>query len=537
MLGPMPPETTSPASPPADRRRWVVLGVMCLSLLLIVMDNTIVNVAIPTLQRELGASTGDLQWVVDSYILVFAGLLLTMGALGDRYGRRGALGIGLAVMGVASVLSAFAGSAGHLVATRALLGVGAALVMPSTLSIITNVFTDPRERGLAIAIWSAMAGAAVAIGPVTGGWLLEHFWWGSVFLVNVPVVVAALVLGRLFVPTSRDPAAPRVDLPGAALSIVGFAALVWAIIEGQHGWTDGEVLGGFAAAAVLLGAFVAWERHTDTPMLDMAFFRNPRFSAGCGALALTFFAMFGSLFLMTQFLQSVLGYTALEAGVRLLPMAGVQLVVAPSTAAVVQRVGTKLVVATGLLLAAGGLLLAGRLTPGASYPEVLLALMVLAAGLAMVMPPTTEAIMGALPREKAGVGSAVNDTARQIGGALGVAVLGSVMSSTYRPRVRDAIAGYPVPADVADAITEQLGAAMGVAARVGGEPGRLLAAAAADGFTDGMGTAFLVGAAALVLTSRAGRSVGSCSGPSSSSASSPPGPATTPRRRWPTPRP
>jgi len=495
----MPPETTSPASPPADRRRWVVLGVMCLSLLLIVMDNTIVNVAIPTLQRELGASTGDLQWVVDSYILVFAGLLLTMGALGDRYGRRGALGIGLAVMGVASVLSAFAGSAGHLVATRALLGVGAALVMPSTLSIITNVFTDPRERGLAIAIWSAMAGAAVAIGPVTGGWLLEHFWWGSVFLVNVPVVVAALVLGRLFVPTSRDLAAPRVDLPGAALSIVGFAALVWAIIEGQHGWTDGEVLGGFAAAAVLLGAFVAWERHTDTPMLDMAFFRNPRFSAGCGALALTFFAMFGSLFLMTQFLQSVLGYTALEAGVRLLPMAGVQLVVAPSTAAVVQRVGTKLVVAMGLLLAAGGLLLAGRLTPGASYPEVLLALMVLAAGLAMVMPPTTEAIMGALPREKAGVGSAVNDTARQIGGALGVAVLGSVMSSTYRPRVRDAIAGYPVPADVADAITEQLGAAMGVAARVGGEPGRLLAAAAADGFTDGMGTAFLVGAAALVL--------------------------------------
>jgi EmrB/QacA subfamily drug resistance transporter len=490
---------TSTLQHPADPRRWVVLGVMCLSLLLIVMDNTIVNVALPTLQRDLDASTGQLQWVVDAYILVFAGLLLTMGALSDRFGRRGALAIGLTVMGSASVLSSFATSADQLIATRALMGIGGALIMPATLSILTNVFTDRRERAQAIAIWSATAGAAVAIGPVTGGWLLEHFWWGSVFLVNVPVVLVAVVLGQLYVPTSRDPAAPRVDLPGALLSIVGLVTLVWAIIEGAHGWTDPLVLGAFALSAVLLGGFVLWERHTPTPMLDIGFFRSARFSAASGALMLTFFAMLGSLFLLTQFLQSVLGYTALETGVRLLPMAAVQMVVAPLSAKLVERVGTKVIVATGLAVAATGLLIASRLTAGAGYPDVLVALVVLAAGLAMVMPPATESIMGSLPPAKAGVGSAVNDTTRQVGAALGVAVLGSVMSSTYRPRIRDAISGVPVPGDVAAAVTDQIGAAMEVADRLGGEPGRLLGDAAAAGFADGMATAFLIGAAALLL--------------------------------------
>jgi EmrB/QacA subfamily drug resistance transporter len=491
-------EQPSRGASPA-RHRWVVLGVMCLSLLLIVMDNTIVNVAIPTLQRDLDASTSQLQWVVDSYILVFAGLLLTMGALGDRFGRRGALAIGLAIMGGASVLSSFADSADQLIGTRAIMGIGAALIMPATLSIITNVFTDRRERAQAIAIWSATAGMAVAIGPVTGGWLLEHFWWGSVFLVNVPVVVVALVLGQLYVPTSRDPAPPPVDVPGALLSIVGLVALVWAIIEGAHGWTDPEVLGAFAVAAVLLSAFVLWERFTPTPMLDVTFFQNPRFSAASGALMLTFFAMLGSLFLLTQFMQAVMGYTALETGVRLLPMAVVQMVVAPSSAKLVERVGTKVIVATGLVIAATGLLLASRLTAGAGYPDVLVALVVLAAGLAMVMPPATESIMGSLPPAKAGVGSAVNDTTREIGAALGVAVLGSVMSSTYRPRVTEAISGVPVPEDAAHAIADQIGAAMSIAARLGGEPGRRLADAASSGFADGMSIAFVIGAAALLL--------------------------------------
>jgi MFS transporter, DHA2 family, multidrug resistance protein len=483
----------------ADTRRWLVLGVMCLSLLLIVMDNTIVNVALPTLQSDLDAGTTELQWVVDAYILVFAGLLLTMGSLGDRFGRRGVLAIGLSVMGIASILSSFADSAEQLIATRALMGVGGAMIMPATLSIITNVFTDRRERAQAIAIWSATAGAAVAIGPVTGGWLLEHFWWGSVFLVNVPVVVLALVLGQLFVPTSRDPAAPPIDVPGALLSIAGLVVLVWAIIEGPGGWTDPEILGGFALAAVLLGTFVLWERRTRFPMLDMSFFRNARFSAASGAIMLTFFAMFGSLFLLTQFLQSILGYTPLEAGIRLLPMAGVMMVVSPLSAKVVERIGSKVVVATGLSVAAVGLIMASRLTAGASYPEVLTALVVLAAGMALVMPPATESIMGSLPLAKAGVGSAVNDTTRQVGGALGVAVLGSVMSSTYGPRVTDAISGFPVSSEQASAIRDQIGAAIRAANEIGGEPGRMLADVASRGFADGMSTAFIIGAAALAL--------------------------------------
>jgi MFS transporter, DHA2 family, multidrug resistance protein len=483
----------------ADTRRWLVLGVMCLSLLLIVMDNTIVNVALPTLQRDLDASTTQLQWVVDAYILVFAGLLLTMGSLGDRFGRRGALAIGLSVMGTASILSSFADSADQLIATRALMGVGGAMIMPATLSIITNVFTDRRERAQAIAIWSATAGAAVAIGPVTGGWLLEHFWWGSVFLVNVPVVVVALVLGQLFVPTSRDPSAPPIDVVGALLSIAGLVVLVWAIIEGPGGWTDPEILGAFALSAVLLGIFVVWERRVRFPMLDVGFFRNPRFSAASGAIMLTFFAMFGSLFLLTQFLQSILGYTPLEAGIRLLPMAGVMLVISPLSAKVVERIGSKIVVATGLSVGAVGLIIASRLTAGASYPEVLVALVVLAAGLALVMPPATESIMGSLPLAKAGVGSAVNDTTRQVGGALGVAVLGSVMSSTYGPRVTEAISGLPVSSEQATAIHDQIGAAMRAAAEIGGEPGRMLADVASRGFADGMSAAFIIGAAALAL--------------------------------------
>jgi MFS transporter, DHA2 family, multidrug resistance protein len=492
-------ETLAPEAGQADPRRWVVLGVMCLSLLLIVMDNTIVNVALPTIQQDLNATTSQLQWIVDAYILVFAGLLLTMGSLGDRFGRRGALALGLLIMGGASILSSFATSANHLIAARAVMGVGGALVMPATLSIITNVFTDRKERAQAIAIWAATAGAAVAIGPVTGGFLLEHFWWGSVFLVNVPVVIVAVVLGQLYVPTSRDPAAPPVDVPGAVLSITGLVALVWAIIEGPQGWTDPAVLGAFALSAVLLGAFLLWERRTATPMLDLNFFRNPRFSAASGALGLTFFAMFGSLFLLTQFLQSVLGYTALEAGVRLVPMAAVQMVVAPLSAKIVERVGSKIVVATGLTIGAIGLLMASRLTAGASYPEVLASLVVLAIGLALVMPPATESIMGSLPLAKAGVGSAVNDTTREVGGALGVAVLGSIMASTYRPQVSDAIAGAPIPTEVRNAITDQVGAAMRAAAEIGGPPGRALADAASKGFADGMSIAFVVGAAALAL--------------------------------------
>jgi EmrB/QacA subfamily drug resistance transporter len=494
------PEAGAPGASTADPRRWLVLVVMNLTLLLIVMDNTIVNVAIPTIRQDLGATTGQLQWIVDSYILVFAGLLLTMGSLGDRFGRRGALAIGLGIMGVSSVLSSFADQPGQLIGTRALMGVGGALIMPATLSIIINVFTIPKERAQAIAIWSATAGLGAAIGPVMGGWLLEHYWWGSVFLVNVPVVVIAIVAGQLVVPTSKDPSAPPIDVPGALLSIGGMVSLVYAIIEGPDGWTTGPVVGGFVIAAVLLGAFFVWERRTRFPMLDMSLFRNARFSAASGTIMIVFFAMFGSVFLLTQYLQSVLGYTPLQAGVRLLPMSAVMFVVAPISAKVVERIGTKIVVATGMAIAALGLLLASTLDPGSSYAVVAGSLMVMAFGMALVMPPATESIMGSLPPAKAGVGSAVNDTTRELGGALGVAVFGSVVSSIYGPDVRAVTEGRLPAARVAE-VSDQIGAAVEAARRVGGEPGRLLRDTASRAFTDGQSLAFVVGAVALAAGS------------------------------------
>ena len=469
-----------------DPRRWWVLGVLCFSLLLIVVDNTIVNVALPTLQRELDASTSQLQWIVDSYILVFAGLLLTGGTLGDKFGRKGALFIGLGIMGGASALSAMADSAGQLIATRAVMGVGAALVMPATLSILTNVFEDPVERGRAIAIWAGTAGMAVAIGPVTGGWLLEHFWWGSVFFVNLPVVAIAMVAGVRLIPTSRDPHDPRLDIVGALLSIVGLVTLVWAIIEApSRGWLSATTLGAFAGAAAVLAVFLWWERRVAEPMLDVGLFRNARFSAASASITLTFFAMFGSFFLMTQYMQFVLGYSALQAGIRMAPMAAVMMVFAPMSARFVERFGTKAVVGTGMAVAGLGLVLTSLLTPDSTYLNLLATMAVMSAGMALTMAPATESIMGSLPPAKAGVGSAVNDTTREVGGALGVAVLGSVMSSVYTTNM---------PASVPDAARESIGSAMTIAGQVGEVPGRALALAASNAFVDGIGVALLIGA-------------------------------------------
>jgi EmrB/QacA subfamily drug resistance transporter len=483
----------------ADRRRWGTLVVLCLSLLIIGLDNTILNVALPTLQRDLGAGTSELQWIVDSYVLVFAGLLLTAGALGDRFGRKGALNAGLVVFAVGSVLSAYAGSAGTLIATRALMGVGGAFIMPTTLSILTNVFTDPRERARAIAAWSGVAGLGIALGPVAGGWLLEHFWWGSVFLVNVVVVVAAVAAGAVLVPTSRDPDTPPLDPVGAVLSVAGLTSLVWAIIEAPtSGWGSGPIMAAFAVAAALLGAFVAWERRAAHPMLPLAFFANPRFTAASVAVTLVFFGLFGSLFLLTQYLQSVLGYTALEAGVRLLPLAVVLSMAAGASARLVERVGTKRVVALGLVLVGSGLVLASTASAESGYGLVVSAMMIMATGMGLTMAPATESIMGSLPLGKAGVGSAVNDTTRQVGGALGVAVLGSIVSSGYRPEVTDRLAAA-LPPRAVDVVADSVGGAVGVAARVGGPAGDVVATVARTAFADAMGTGLLVGAGVAFL--------------------------------------
>jgi EmrB/QacA subfamily drug resistance transporter len=493
-----------PALLPFDRssrsfhQRWWILGVLCFSLLVIVVDNSILNVALPTLTRALHASNSELQWMVDAYTLVFAGLLLTAGSLGDRFGRRGALQIGLIVFGTGSLLSAFAGSASHLIITRGVMGIGAAFIMPSTLSIITNVF-PPEERGRAIAMWAAIAGIGVALGPISGGFLLQHFYWGSIFLVNVPIVVFALIAGVLIMPTSRDPSEPKQDPVGALLSIVGLMSLVYAIIQApERGWTDPVILGAFVVAAIVLGAFAWWEGQSDHPMLDVNFFKNPRFTAASSGITLLFFSMFGLLFLITQHLQFVMGYTPLQAGVRFLPLAGTMLVVSPLSARLVERIGTKIVVTTGLTVTTIGLASFATIPgTGASFVhDVLWRMVLLAIGMGMTMPPATESIMGSLPRAKAGVGSAVNDTTRQVGGALGVAILGSVMSSAYVSRVDAAMAGRPVPASARSLIRDSLGGALQVANRLPGALGDRINSTAKDAFMIGFHRGALVAAGA-----------------------------------------
>jgi EmrB/QacA subfamily drug resistance transporter len=489
--------TASPTTRAVDRR-WITLLVLCVSLLVIVIDNTIVNVALPTLVRDLGTSVTDLQWVVDAYTLVFAGLLLTAGSLGDRFGRKGALTIGLVIFGTASAAAAFADGVAPLIAARAVMGVGAALIMPATLSILTNVFTDARERALAIGIWSGVAGLAVALGPVAGGFLLDHFWWGSVFIVNVPLVIAALIAGALVVPTSRNPNAPRIDVVGALLSIVGLVALVASIIEApSHGWTDPLILGGFALAVSTLAAFVVWERHTAEPMLDVRFFANPRFTAASVTVTLVFFALFGFVFLATQYLQFVLGYSPFDAGVRTLPFAATLMVLAPLSSKAVLRFGTKRVVVSGMLLFATGLVVASTVGLATGYPRIMVAMLLMGAGMGLAVAPATESIMGSLPLHQAGVGSAVNDTSREVGGALGVAIVGSMLTSIYGSRL-DSHLPPGVPGQVRDAADQSVGAALQVSGQLG-RIGAPLADAAREAFVYALTRASLVTAAIAVL--------------------------------------
>jgi EmrB/QacA subfamily drug resistance transporter len=475
------------------RRRWWTLAILNLSLFAIIMDNSILNVALPTLAEDLHATGSDLQWIVDSYVLVFAGLLLSAGALGDRFGRRGALSAGLVVFGAGSVFAMHVDSAGMLIAARAVMGVGGALIMPATLSILTNVFTDPRERARAIAMWAAVGGLAVALGPVTGGFLLEHFAWSAVFVLNVPVAVVALVAGRIVVPTSRDPQTPPLDVPGAVLSVVGLGSLVWAIISaGESGWTGSGPLSGFVVAAVASLAFVAWERRTPHPMLDVTFFANRRFTAASLGVMFGYFAMFGSLFLMSQLLQFVLGYSALDAGVRLLPFALSMAVFSPVSTKAVDRLGTKLVVVTGMGILALGLLWAASIGNGSTYSAYLPAMLLMGTGVALTWAPTTESIMGSLPAAKAGVGSAVNDTVREVGGALGVAVLGSVLASHYSGAIASTTA--TLPAGAADAAGDSLGGAVVVAQQVGGSAGDAILEAGRAAYVNGFGVALTIAA-------------------------------------------
>jgi len=482
----------------AYARRWWTLGVLCLSLVLIGLDNTVLNVALPTIQRTFSATASELQWMVDAYVLVFAGLLLTMGALGDRFGRARALQIGLIIFAAASLTAPLATDVTQLIAIRIAMGVGGALIMPSTLSVIANVF-PPAERARAITIWAGVSGLGVGLGPLVGGLLIENFAWSSVFLLNVPIAAIALLLGFMFVPESRDPSGARLDLPGAVLSIGAVSSLVYGIIEAPaNGWTSPTTLGAFAIAAVLGLAFAWRETHTREPMLDLALFRDRRFTAGAGAIALTFFAMFGVIFGLTQYLQFVLGKTALEAGTLMVTLAIGIPVGARISLKAVAHAGTNRVIGGGLVLVALVLLSFTQWTPTTDTWIVSGTLFVLAIGMANVMAPATGAVMSAVPEAKAGVGSAMNDLLRQLGGALGVAVIGSVMNTAYRDRMAGAVIG--LPAQAAAAAGDSVGAAVAIAGRLGGPAGQALAGVARSSFVDALATAAIVAAAVAVLT-------------------------------------
>lgn len=480
------------------RRRWWTLAVLCLSVLIILIDNTVLNVALPTLVRDLGATTSQLQWIVDSYILVFAGLLLTAGSLSDRFGRKRVLSVGLLLFGIASVLSSLATTPGQLIAARALMGIGGSAIFPPTLSILTNVF-PPAERGKAIAIWAGMSGLGVALGPILGGFLLENFYWGSVFLVNVPIVTLALVGGRFLIPESRDPRETRLDPAGAVLSIAGLSVLLFAIISApERGWADPLVLGGFALAVALIAVFLWYEARIDHPMLDVRLFTNRRFSAANGAVTLVFFALLGSLFFVTQYMQYVLGFTPLQAGVRVLPVAVSIVVAANLSRVLVERLGTKVVVTAGLSLVAIALGVVSNVTLETGYGLISIFQVLLGLGLGLTIAPSTESVMGAVPRDRAGVGSAVNDTTRQVGGALGVAVLGSLLASGYRAGIAEAVAS--LPRDAAAAASDSVGAAAAVAARLpDAAQGQELLDAARASFVDALDSTVLFAMAAALL--------------------------------------
>lgn len=479
-------------------QRWAALVVLSFGVFVTTLDGTIVNIALPSLSADLGATTRQLQWIVDSYLLVFAGLLLAAGALGDRFGRKRALITGLMIFGVTSAFAGSADSAGELIVGRALMGIGAAAIFPATLAIITNMFTDTSERAKAIGIWSATSGVGVAAGPISGGWLLENFWWGSVFFINVPIVIITVVATYLVVPESRDRNVPRIDRIGLVLSITSITALVFTIIEApEFGWLSIETFAGFAITALLLTTFVWWELRVEHPLLPVRIFKNLRFSAASVSVTSAFFALFGFVFLITQYFQLVRGYTPLEAGVRTLPVAFAIAAASVLSPRLVERIGTKLVVAGGLGSMAIGFAWVSVASASTPYLEIVGQMLLLGGGLGATTAPATESIMGSLPVDKAGIGSAVNDTTRELGGTLGVAVIGSVFSSVYVNTLADGPIFSSLPASAQESTEESVVAAGAVAQSLGPNAGAFFTEVS-DAFLAGQQVATTVVAAVAI---------------------------------------
>jgi EmrB/QacA subfamily drug resistance transporter len=484
----------------AARSPWAILSVLAAALALISLDNTIVNVALPTLQEELGATTAELQWVVDAYSVLFAGTLLLAGSLGDRFGRRRALVIGLIVFGAGSLAAGFATTADMLIACRAVMGIGGAFIMPSTLSILVQVFTDPRARAQAIGIWAAVAGAAVAIGPILGGFLLEVTTWHAIFWVNPPLVVLALIAALILVPESRDPSNPRLDPLGAVLSTVGIVAFVVTVIEVPDQGISPVTILSTVTAVVFLAAFVWWERRAPRPLLPMELFAHRLFTVAIVTVALVYGALMGVMFFLPQFLQLVQGDTPLQSGIAMLPAAGGLFLASLFSPRWADRFGTRRIVVSGLVLVVLGLALAAYLTAASSYLHVGGSLGLMGLGLGMVLPQATNAVLASVPRERAGMGSAVNDGVGELGGSLGVAILGSLLSLGYRNEIEaqiqaagDAISS--LPAGVVEAVRESLAAGSLAVAQLPADVATPIREAAGNAFVSGMTTALLVAAA------------------------------------------
>jgi len=482
---------------------------MCLSLVLVVMSVSGLVTAIPTMQEQLHASASEIQWILDAYAIVFAGSLLSAGALGDRFGRKRALLFGLVVFAAGAVVGGLASTAGQVIAGRAVMGIGAAFVMPATLSIITTIF-PPEERSQAIAVWAGFAGAGGALGPIVSGALLEGFWWGSALLVNLPIVAVTFIAIWVFAPESRDDERTPLDPVGALLSLAGLGALVFAIIQGgENGFTDASVLAAGVVAVVTLFTFVQWERRTAHPMLPLRFFEDRRFSVGSGVILIAFFVMFGFFFLVTEYLQFGRDYSPLEAGLALLPFPVAFIAVSPRSATLMERFGAPRVMAAGLVIIAGAFVALSVLSPTTPYLVIALTFAVLGTGMSLTAAPATSEIMSTVPLAKAGVGSAVNDTTRELGGALGIAIFGSIVNGAYRAQID--LSGIGLPGAVRHQGEDSIGAAAGIAHVVphGGVIHERAAAAFTDAFNLSSAVSIgvaLVAAAAVLLFSRPRRS-------------------------------
>jgi EmrB/QacA subfamily drug resistance transporter len=467
----------------------LILASLLLAAFVVNLDTTIVNVALPTLIHQLDASNSQLQWVVDAFNLLFAASVLAFGSLSDRFGRKGMLLAGLSVFGLASLAGGLVSSAGALIAARAVMGVGAAMVFPSTLSLLTNVFTERKERALAIGLWGGITGVAIALGPIIGGGLLEAFDWRSIFFAMVPIAAAAGLLSGRFVPASRDPHAPRTDRPGFALSTAAIGLLVYTIIEApNHGWGSTRTAGSFAATAILAAAFVAWELRSEQPMIELSLFRNARFTAASASVAISFFALSGFIFLATQYFQFLQGYGPLSTGVRMLPVASSVAIASVLGTKLAVRLGTKLVVATGLSLMAAFYLWVAVTPAATGYLTIAIQMIVLGTGMGLTSAPATEAIMGVVPKAQAGVGSAVNDATRLLGGTLGVAVIGSVYASLYASRLTSAL-----PAGLPDALDRSAHTSAGAALTAADQLASTGHPALASTVQDAASTAFMHG--------------------------------------------